>query len=117
MWAQKGEPVTVTHGEPLVMPADMFADVTTVREAVFQALGTASMCWEKVEGAGVFQSDQAAEIGDQLLATIQRLTGTSPAQVTVSLDDLLAVLAESEGFIDSKDNAAFTRLAAAAGVQ
>ena len=84
IWARKGEPVTVTHGEPLVMPAGMFAAVTTVREAVFQALGTASMCWEKVEGAGVFQSDQAAEIGDQLLATIQRLTGTSPGQVTVS---------------------------------
>ena len=37
--------------------------------------------------------------------------------IAVSRDDLLAVLAESEGFIGGKDNAAFTRLAAAAGVQ
>jgi hypothetical protein len=37
--------------------------------------------------------------------------------IAVSRDDLLAVLAESEGFIGGKDNAAFTRLAAAVGVQ
>jgi hypothetical protein len=46
------------------------------------------------------------------------LAGLTPAAdgVTVSMPDLVAVLAEAEGFIGGKDNAAFTRLAEAAGV-
>lgn len=36
--------------------------------AVFQALGSASMCWDNVGGAGVFLSDQAKWVGDGLLA-------------------------------------------------
>jgi hypothetical protein len=48
------------------------------------------------------------------------LGGLTPAptghQVTVSALDLAAVLGEAEGFIGGKDNAAFTRLAEAAGV-
>lgn len=36
------------------------------REAVLQALGMASMCWESVEKAGVFDSVRAAAIGNAL---------------------------------------------------
>jgi hypothetical protein len=45
------------------------------------------------------------------------LAGLPPAGegVTVSTEDLAAVLGEAEGFIGGKDNAAFTRLAEAAG--
>lgn len=46
------------------------------------------------------------------------LAGLTPAPdgVTVSAGDLAAVLGEAEGFVGGKDNAAFTRLAEAAGV-
>jgi hypothetical protein len=40
---------------------------------VFQALGAASSCWETLEGAGVFDSTRAKEIGDVLCATIRQL--------------------------------------------
>jgi hypothetical protein len=39
--------------------------------AVFQALGAASMCWDKIEKAGVFHSDRAKEIGEALIAFIE----------------------------------------------
>lgn len=40
----------------------------TAEEAVFQALGAASMCWEDVAKAGVFKSRTATRIGNELLA-------------------------------------------------
>lgn len=39
--------------------------------AVFQALGAASVCWDSMEGTGVFQSERAKAIGDALLAVIK----------------------------------------------
>jgi hypothetical protein len=39
----------------------------TVKEAVFLALGAASVCWERIDQAGVFNSDRAALIGDALM--------------------------------------------------
>jgi hypothetical protein len=41
-----------------------------LEEAVFQALGAASVCWESMEGTGVFQSDRAKQIGEELLGII-----------------------------------------------
>ena len=46
---------------------------TTLREAVFMALGAASTCWDNPEGAGVFHSDRCQEIGDELMERIERL--------------------------------------------
>lgn len=43
----------------------------SVEGAIFQALGAASMCWESMDGTGVFQSDRAKEIGDALVAKIR----------------------------------------------
>lgn len=34
---------------------------------IFQALGAASVCWERMEGTGLFDSDRAKRIGDELL--------------------------------------------------
>lgn len=48
-------------------PNNKFADCETAEEAVFQALGAASMCWELIEWAGIFQSERAKEIGDNLM--------------------------------------------------
>jgi hypothetical protein len=41
-----------------------------LRSAVMQAIGRASVCWEKPEGAGVFDSAAAEEVGNALLALI-----------------------------------------------
>lgn len=35
--------------------------------AVFQAIGAASVCWESMTGAGLFDSGRAEEIGDALI--------------------------------------------------
>lgn len=43
----------------------------SLESAVFQALGAASVCWESMAGTGVFDSDQAKEIGEALLAEIR----------------------------------------------
>ena len=43
----------------------------SVESAVYQALGAASMCWESMEGTGVFNSDRALKIGEALLAEIE----------------------------------------------
>ena len=43
---------------------------TTLQEAVFQALGAASVCWDDMSGTGVFQSDRAKQIGDELMVFI-----------------------------------------------
>ena len=40
----------------------------TLAEAVGQALGTASMCWENPAGAGVFDSTACGEVHDGLMA-------------------------------------------------
>lgn len=39
--------------------------------AVFQALGAASVCWDPMDGTGVFQSEQAKSIGDALVAYVR----------------------------------------------
>jgi len=48
-------------------------DEWTLRDAVFQALGGASACWENLAGAGVFDSIRCGQIGEKLMAEIERL--------------------------------------------
>lgn len=48
-----------------------FDKASSIESAVFQALGAASVCWESVEGAGVFDSTRAKEIGEELMAFIR----------------------------------------------
>jgi len=43
----------------------------TLESLVQQAIGAASMCWEHVDRAGVFQEGQAREISDALLAKLR----------------------------------------------
>lgn len=42
-----------------------------LRDAIFQALGQVSMCWSE-RPRGVFQDEQATEIGERLLEAIQQ---------------------------------------------
>lgn len=43
----------------------------SLESAVFQALGYASVCWEPMDGTGVFQSEQAKDCGEKLLGFIR----------------------------------------------
>lgn len=40
---------------------------TDIETAVFEALGAASVCWESMEGTGVFNSTRCKQIGDELV--------------------------------------------------
>jgi hypothetical protein len=64
----------------------------TLEQAVGEALGAASMCWETPEGAGVFDSSAASGIADQLVAWIRSrdvpavsLTATQQAAINETL--------------------------------
>lgn len=48
----------------------MLEDAETLEEAVFQALGAASVCWEGVP-SGIFESDKCKAIGDELMDRIR----------------------------------------------
>lgn len=69
---------------------DVFADPildlkhgTPLSEAVFMALGAASVCWDDMTGKGVFESTRAKQIGDELLAFVQ----AQPRDATSIQDD------------------------------
>lgn len=47
----------------------------SLQSAVFQALGYASVCWEDMSGTGVFQDQDAKEVGDALIAFIENELG------------------------------------------
>ena len=56
----ENEPFEFDRREPL-----------TLTSAVYQAIGAASVCWENPAGAGVFDSDRAAEVAEALLSKIR----------------------------------------------
>lgn len=45
----------------------------SAREVVFQAIGNASTCWNDLEGAGVFDSERAKRIGEELIADLYKI--------------------------------------------
>lgn len=47
-------------------------EIDPLKTAVFVCLGAASACWEDLNEAGTFQSTRATEIGDELVAFIEK---------------------------------------------
>lgn len=47
-------------------------------EAVHQAMGAASACWDNLEGAGEFDSDTACRIATELIGVIVQFARTYP---------------------------------------
>lgn len=47
-----------------------FDDAVSLNELLFQAVGAASMCWEHVEKAGVFDSDRAKAIAEEVVSRL-----------------------------------------------
>lgn len=64
------------------------AEFTPLHEAVFQALGQASMCWNP-KPEGIFDSEEAAKIGDELIAKIQDLHTQALAAILTSRNEIL----------------------------
>lgn len=48
-----------------ILELDVSVDI---EDAVMRAMGAASMCWENLEGAGVFESERCKTIGEELIA-------------------------------------------------
>ena len=59
--ASEARTAMAISGEPFTFVRSSDADIT-LYDAIGQALGAASMCWENPAGAGVFDSSRAAEI-------------------------------------------------------
>jgi hypothetical protein len=55
----------MTDREPILVEK-LFPPGMRKEEAIRIAIGAASVCWEKMEGTGVFQSERALEIAEQL---------------------------------------------------
>lgn len=51
-------------------PAMEFDPDLTLEELAYQVVGAASMCWENVEGAGVFDDEKASLVARGLLVRI-----------------------------------------------
>ncbi len=49
-----------------------------LRTEVFTALGMASACWDNLNGAGEFRSHEAAQIGDDLMRSIDQYVDLLP---------------------------------------
>lgn len=45
---------------------------TPIEEVIAQAIGAGSMCWENVKKAGVFDSERASQIVDEVVANIRK---------------------------------------------
>lgn len=73
----------------------------SLEEAVFQAFGFASSCWENVERAGVFQSDLAKEAAEELIAHIKRLS--VPTEPSLGLATTKQLLEELEARFGSSE--------------
>lgn len=54
-----------------------------IKEKIFLALGEVSMCWSEIP-TGVFQTQQAEEIGDKLFIDVEELINEKH---TISADD------------------------------
>ena len=44
---------------------------TPVEEIIGNAIGAASTCWESLEGTGVFDSERASQICDEVMAMLK----------------------------------------------
>lgn len=64
-----------------------------LREKIYQAVGAASACWENLEGAGVFESNRAKKVGDDLVEDVLRITRLGePSLGCATTDQLLKEL-------------------------
>jgi len=74
--------------------ASLIGPATTekLQEAIFQAIGTASMCWEP-RPEGIFRSDEAGALGRDLCGAVVEILGAGNAHLGMATTrELLAEL-------------------------
>lgn len=49
----------------------MIRSADTLEEAIGLSIGAASSCWDNLEGAGVFESERAAAITEELVELVR----------------------------------------------
>lgn len=72
------DPITedaLARGER-ILPVYKIVGPNQIKEAVFQALGVASTCWQRMDETGVFDSTRAAQAGSELLEIIEKYAGS-----------------------------------------
>lgn len=55
-----------------ILPEYQTVQDAELEEAVFIALGFASVCWEPMDGTGVFEAEKAKQAGEELLGVIRQ---------------------------------------------
>lgn len=84
------------------------AEDKSLETVVFESLGAVSACWDTLEGAGVFQSEKAKAIGDDLVTYIKGLMSEQEMRVLAlqvaanrceDVADLLKFAAECEAYL------------------
>lgn len=53
-------------------PIFTWSEETPVPDAVFEALGAASVCWSSMRGTGEFQAARCMAIGNELIEFLHR---------------------------------------------
>ncbi|QIG58228.1 hypothetical protein SEA_SKOG_76 [Gordonia phage Skog] len=59
-----------------------FADAESVETLIHYIVGAASMCWEKVDKAGVFDDAKARSVADDGLERLRQLRGDIPDEIS-----------------------------------
>ena len=101
LWAEEetaAMPETTAPRKPFAFDERDYDPLTTYG-AVHQAIGAASVCWESLAEAGVFDSTRAAEIAAELLRRLPELVGAQLGYATTGqlLDELRARVALDGG--------------------
>lgn len=66
-----------------------YVAMTPLEHTVFQKVGQASMCWETLHGAGVFDSTQAAQIANDILMAVSEHTAVLVRRETALQRDVI----------------------------
>jgi hypothetical protein len=75
---------------PFSSAGDQITEGTDPMERIFQAIGTASMCWEHVDLAGVFNEQQASNVASALIDDLLAMGVVFPSETPLDLDMRIA---------------------------
>jgi len=62
---------------------------TKIAELIFTAIGQASMCWEFNDRGGVFGTEQAIKVGEDLIAALKPYLNDGIRRITIRRGDAL----------------------------
>jgi hypothetical protein len=88
---------------------NMFANAETLSEVVGQSIGAGSVCWESVNKAGEFKSEQACAVVDDAIARIREIVESARseeiAEVRKQRDRAEQIAEDRANLLNEKDAA------------